>query len=59
MPGKRLAIDVGGTFVDFIFFNQDSGEVTIEKVPSSGQLEQRFFEGLDLFLRQGLGFRVR
>lgn len=48
LPGKRLAIDVGGTFVDFVQFDERSGELSVEKVPSSGQLESRFFEGIDL-----------
>jgi N-methylhydantoinase A/oxoprolinase/acetone carboxylase beta subunit len=33
---NRLAIDVGGTFVDFVYFDQPSGQVTIEKVSSAG-----------------------
>ena len=46
MSNNRLAIDVGGTFVDFVHFDEASNEVIIEKVPSSGQLEERFFEGI-------------
>ena len=45
----RLAIDVGGTFVDFVKFDDQTGTVTIEKVPSSGQLAERFMEGVDKF----------
>ena len=30
---KRLAVDVGGTFTDFVILAED-GTVTIEKVPS-------------------------
>lgn len=48
MAETRLAIDVGGTFVDFVHFDKNSGDVVIEKVPSLGGLEQRFFEGIDL-----------
>lgn len=48
MSKNRLTIDVGGTFVDFVFFNHNNGTVTIEKVSSAGQLEKRFFEGLTL-----------
>jgi N-methylhydantoinase A len=47
MTHNRLAIDVGGTFVDFVRFNDQTGEITIEKVASSGKLEQRFFEGVE------------
>ena len=47
MTRKRLAIDVGGTFVDFVSLDEDTGDVRIEKSPSSGSLERRFFEGID------------
>jgi N-methylhydantoinase A len=29
--GNRIAIDVGGTFVDFVLLNEATGEVTLEK----------------------------
>ncbi|MEM7536519.1 MAG: hydantoinase/oxoprolinase family protein [Chloroflexota bacterium] len=45
MTKNRLAIDVGGTFVDFVLFDQETASIIIEKVPSSGHLEERFFEG--------------
>jgi len=32
---KRIAIDVGGTFVDFVLLDEDSGEITLEKQPST------------------------
>ncbi len=47
MTRQRLAIDVGGTFVDFVLLDEDSGAVRIEKAPSSSELERRFFEGID------------
>ncbi len=47
MMQKRLAIDVGGTFVDFVSLDEETGDIRIEKAPSSGLLEQRFFEGID------------
>ena len=47
MRRQRLAIDVGGTFVDFVSLDEETGEVRIEKSPSSGALEERFFEGID------------
>ncbi len=34
-PGHRLAVDVGGTFVDYVLFDERSGEITIEKQPST------------------------
>ena len=36
-PGYRIAIDVGGTFVDFVLLNERNGEITIEKQPSTPQ----------------------
>ena len=50
----RLAVDVGGTFVDFVRFDDQTGEVAIEKVPSAGQLEAQFMEGVE---RLGLDLR--
>ncbi len=47
MTRQRLAIDVGGTFVDFVSLDEDTGDVRIEKSPSFGSLEERFFEGID------------
>ncbi len=47
MTNQRLAIDVGGTFVDFVLFDEDSGEVRIEKVSSGDKLEEKFFEGIE------------
>ena len=36
-PGYRIAIDVGGTFVDFVLLDEASGEITIEKQPSTAE----------------------
>ena len=47
MNRQRLAIDVGGTFVDFVSLDEATGDVRIEKSPASGALEERFFEGID------------
>jgi N-methylhydantoinase A len=35
MPKFRVTVDTGGTFSDFVFFNEESGEITITKVPST------------------------
>jgi N-methylhydantoinase A len=32
--GHRVAIDVGGTFIDFVLVDETTGEVTIEKQPA-------------------------
>lgn len=33
--GYRIAIDVGGTFVDFVLLNESTGEISLEKQPST------------------------
>ena len=46
--GKRLAIDVGGTFVDFVLLDETTGEITIEKEPSLHEsLPDRIFNGIE------------
>jgi N-methylhydantoinase A len=35
MAQYRVTVDTGGTFSDFVFFNEDSGAISITKVPST------------------------
>jgi N-methylhydantoinase A len=35
MAHYRVTVDTGGTFSDFVFFNEEIGEITITKVPST------------------------
>ena len=35
MSNYRVTVDTGGTFSDFVFFSEDTGEITITKVPST------------------------
>src|SRR5262245_1851944 len=35
MSKYRVTVDTGGTFSDFVFFNEDTGEISITKVPST------------------------
>src|SRR3989304_7530291 len=35
MAKYRVTVDTGGTFSDFVFFNEQTGEITITKVPST------------------------
>jgi N-methylhydantoinase A len=35
MAKYRVSVDTGGTFSDFVFFNEESGELSITKVPST------------------------
>ena len=32
---KRIGVDVGGTFTDLIFVDEQSGRLSVEKVPST------------------------
>jgi N-methylhydantoinase A len=44
----RLAVDVGGTFIDFALLNEETGELTIEKQPArAATLVQEFLAGLE------------
>ena len=43
----RVAVDVGGTFTDFVLLDERTGEVSIEKIPSlPGELPRQFLLGL-------------
>jgi N-methylhydantoinase A len=43
----RVAVDVGGTFIDFALLNEETGELTIEKQPArAATLVQEFLAGL-------------
>jgi N-methylhydantoinase A len=35
MPRYRIAVDTGGTFSDFVYFNEESGAVSITKIAST------------------------
>ena len=35
MSKYRVTVDTGGTFSDFVFFNEDTGTISITKVPST------------------------
>ncbi len=42
----RLAIDVGGTFIDFVSQDERTGAVRTEKVRAAGELSDRLIEGI-------------
>ena len=42
----RLAIDVGGTFIDFVCQDEQTGETRTEKVRTAGELSDRLIEGI-------------
>jgi N-methylhydantoinase A len=35
MAKYRVTVDTGGTFSDFVFFDDDTGEITITEIPST------------------------
>ena len=47
VTGARCAVDVGGTFIDFVAIDQETGAVTVEKVRSAGVLQKQFFKGVE------------
>jgi len=45
--GVRVAVDVGGTFIDFVLLDEATGEITIEKQPATqATLADEFLTGL-------------
>ena len=58
MPKYRVTVDTGGTFSDFVFFNEDTGEITITKVPSTPQEPfQAVLNGVKELIDQGVPAR--
>jgi N-methylhydantoinase A len=46
---RRLAVDTGGTFTDFVLLDDGTGEVRIEKVPSGAEDPgSRILQGIEL-----------
>ena len=46
--GARVAVDVGGTFIDFVLLDEATGEITIEKQPATpATLADEFLAGLE------------
>jgi N-methylhydantoinase A len=51
----RVTVDTGGTFSDFVFFNEESGEIRIAKVPSTPKEPfQAVLNGLKELLDKGV-----
>src|SRR5947207_11210994 len=54
MPRYRVTVDTGGTFSDFVYLNEQTGEVTISKVPSTPDDPSRaILAGIELLLAKG------
>src|SRR5574341_48855 len=55
MSKYRVTVDTGGTFSDFVFFNEDSGEIAITKVPSTPREPfQAVLDGIKELTDQGV-----
>jgi predicted NBD/HSP70 family sugar kinase len=55
MAKFRVTVDTGGTFSDFVFFNEETGEITITKVPSTPKEPfQAILNGVKELLAQGV-----
>jgi N-methylhydantoinase A len=54
MPRYRVTVDTGGTFSDFVYLNEATGEVSIAKVPSTPDDPSRaILAGIEHLLGQG------
>ena len=55
MSRYRVTVDTGGTFSDFVYLNEDTGEVSISKVPSTPDDPSRaILQGVETLLGQGV-----
>ncbi len=55
MAKYRVTVDTGGTFSDFVFFNEETGKITISKLPSTPKEPfQAVLNGLRELLDQGV-----
>ena len=55
MPRYRVAVDTGGTFSDFVYLNEDTGAVTIGKIPSTPDDPSRaILQGVEALITQGV-----
>jgi N-methylhydantoinase A len=55
MPRYRVTVDTGGTFSDFVYLNEDTGAVSIAKVPSTPDDPSRaILAGIELLLAKGV-----
>ena len=55
MGRYRVAVDTGGTFSDFVFFDEDSGEIHVAKTPSTPREPfQAVLDGMREFLDRGV-----
>src|SRR6266508_5405227 len=55
MSRYRVTVATGGTFSDFVYLNEETGEVTISKVPSTPDDPSRaILEGVESLIQKGV-----
>ena len=55
MTRYRVTVDTGGTFSDFVYFNESTGEVSISKAPSTPDDPSRaILQGIEVLLTRGI-----
>jgi N-methylhydantoinase A len=55
MARYRVAVDTGGTFSDFVYLNEETGAVSITKVPSTPDDPSRaILQGIEALIAQGV-----
>src|SRR5215218_11401477 len=58
MSQFRVTVDTGGTFSDFVYLDESSGEVSIMKVPSTPDDPSRaILQGIEILLAKGVPSR--
>ncbi len=58
MGSFRVTVDTGGTFSDFVYLDEATGEVSIGKVPSTPDDPSRaILQGLEALLARGVEAR--
>src|SRR6202163_4804479 len=55
MSRYRIAVDTGGTFSDFVYLNEDTGAVSVGKIPSTPDDPSRaILQGVEALIGQGV-----
>src|SRR5712675_1385631 len=55
MPRYRVTVDTGGTFSDFVYLGEESGEISIAKIPSTPDDPSRaILTGIESLLARGV-----
>jgi N-methylhydantoinase A len=54
MPRYRVTVDTGGTFSDFVYLNEETGAVSISKLPSTPDDPSRaILQGIEMLIGKG------